>query len=946
MSWKYPFLDSIDLHIKDRIQKEDSERQKSTAIEILKRLENQPGIILADEVGMGKTFVAIAVAISVALKDKRKRPVVVMVPSSLKNKWPDDFEVFSNGCLPLNIRNKIIAKSVDDSVEFLKLLDNKESERCSIIFLTHGALQCGLYDSWVKLAFIQKALYRRKNINHIYRALNKFAGPLLWLKYIGNKNKNVFGSLLSRDPKDWKNFLIRKKIFTKEKDDPVPYDLIKLLKKMDNKQFSELFNILCENLPERESANIDENIRNARILINEELQNLWRKCIINIKLSSPLLIFDEAHHLKNAQTRIASLFNTEESKDDATIMTKGALAGVFERMLFLTATPFQLGHHELCNILDRFDGIKWNSIKENEISKTNYNDEISNLRKLLDKSRESALRFDNSWGNLKENDLIIEKIQYNNIEEWWKNLLSVNKSKLSYIQDIVIQRFDEVNKSMLCGESLLQKYIIRHLKNKTLTGKFANVLRRNEIIGKGIIDDNSNILQGLNLSDNSILPFLLSARLASLRPKSRPVFAEGLSSCYEAFLETRKKGIINKLDVDDKLNEEIIQDTKIIWYLDNIEKSIKDSFSKEIINHPKINAVVDKAINLWLKGEKVLIFCHYIQTGKALRKYISLRIELLIKQKVSKEIGCSENNVFDELEKIGNRFESEKYLLRREFDNRINNILNDYKQLENHREDIIDIIRRYFKSPSFLLRFYPLEKGTDKSELLDEAFSKKDISGLTLKEIINNFLYFLNYHCRFDREREKFIKALKSVQPGGIRIDDKNFYTEEEIDKGTSILMPNVRLVNGKTKQEFRNRLMLTFNTPFYPDILISSSVLAEGVDLHLNCRNIIHHDLCWNPSTLEQRTGRVDRIGAKVEQCGVPINVYLPYISETQDEKMYKVVKDRGRWFNILMGENYKEDFITTEKLANRIPLPDTVMNTLKFNLAVYQNNKEINKG
>ena len=44
-----------------------------------------------------------------------------------------------------------------------------------------------------------------------------------------------------------------------------------------------------------------------------------------------------------------------------------------------------------------------------------------------------------------------------------------------------------------------------------------------------------------------------------------------------------------------------------------------------------------------------------------------------------------------------------------------------------------------------------------------------------------------------------------------------------------------------------------------------------------------------WNPSTLEQRTGRIDRIGAKVERCGRPVHVYLPYVAETQDEKMYR---------------------------------------------------------
>ena len=44
---------------------------------------------------------------------------------------------------------------------------------------------------------------------------------------------------------------------------------------------------------------------------------------------------------------------------------------------------------------------------------------------------------------------------------------------------------------------------------------------------------------GLELDQNNALPFLLAARLVSLTPETRPVFAEGLASSYEAFLETR-----------------------------------------------------------------------------------------------------------------------------------------------------------------------------------------------------------------------------------------------------------------------------------------------------------------------------------------------------------------------------------------------------------------------
>lgn len=186
--------------------------------------------------------------------------------------------------------------------------------------------------------------------------------------------------------------------------------------------------------------------------------------------------------------------------------------------------------------------------------------------------------------------------------------------------------------------------------------------------------------------------------------------------------------------------------------------------------------------------------------------------------------------------------------------------------------------------------------------------------------------------------RSGFLSALLSLQTGSFKgADMAKAYADDELQgEKSERLLPNVRLIHGTTKQETRQKIMLTFNTPVYPDVLVASSVMAEGIDLHLNCRYVIHHDLCWNPSMLEQRTGRVDRIGAKVEKCGKPIHVYYPFISETQDEKMYRVVMDRERWFKVVMGEKYKLDAKTTEKLASRIPFPGEAAEELMFNLAV----------
>jgi hypothetical protein len=111
---------------------------------------------------------------------------------------------------------------------------------------------------------------------------------------------------------------------------------------------------------------------------------------------------------------------------------------------------------------------------------------------------------------------------------------------------------------------------------------------------------------------------------------------------------------------------------------------------------------------------------------------------------------------------------------------------------------------------------------------------------------------------------------------------------------------------------------------------------MAEGVDLHLMCRNVIHHDLDWNPSVIEQRTGRLDRLGSKAEVSGLPVNVYLPFIEGAQDEKQFWVMRDRERWFNVVMGERLELDETSTDRLAERVPLPEQAAAEITMDLSV----------
>jgi hypothetical protein len=71
--------------------------------------------------------------------------------------------------------------------------------------------------------------------------------------------------------------------------------------------------------------------------------------------------------------------------------------------------------------------------------------------------------------------------------------------------------------------------------------------------------------------------------------------------------------------------------------------------------------------------------------------------------------------------------------------------------------------------------------------------------------------------------------------------------------------------VLGITGQSKRNKsnVATQFRMPGFPYVLITTDIFREGEDLHTYCQNIFHYGIAWNCSDMEQRTGRIDRINS-----------------------------------------------------------------------------------
>jgi superfamily II DNA/RNA helicase len=68
-------------------------------------------------------------------------------------------------------------------------------------------------------------------------------------------------------------------------------------------------------------------------------------------------------------------------------------------------------------------------------------------------------------------------------------------------------------------------------------------------------------------------------------------------------------------------------------------------------------------------------------------------------------------------------------------------------------------------------------------------------------------------------------------------------------------------LLHGGLNRDERSKVLTAFaRDP--QGLLLATDAAAEGLNLHHHCRLVINLELPWNPMRLEQRIGRVDRIG------------------------------------------------------------------------------------
>lgn len=122
--------------------------------------------------------------------------------------------------------------------------------------------------------------------------------------------------------------------------------------------------------------------------------------------------------------------------------------------------------------------------------------------------------------------------------------------------------------------------------------------------------------------------------------------------------------------------------------------------------------------------------------------------------------------------------------------------------------------------------------------------------------------------------------------------------------------------------------------------VLLASEVAAEGVDLQF-IRFLVNYDLPWNPMRVEQRIGRIDRIGQQAQVISIANLVY----QDTIDDRILKRLFEKLKLFEDALGctEDVIQDGISllTRDLLNEHLTPEQQERRIDQARAVMEQNR-----
>lgn len=313
--------------------------------------------------------------------------------------------------------------------------------------------------------------------------------------------------------------------------------------------------------------------------------------------------------------------------------------------------------------------------------------------------------------------------------------------------------------------------------------------------------------------------------------------------------------------------------------LRHVEAAKKSIAVRQLNPHPKIAAVNEAIRPLLDAGEKVLVFCHHRATAAELLTALeqSLKAEDITPDgppetvwRAAWESALTVVNakdqqlllpIIDWLCSPGIRWQLSRWLTRPS--NNAETLANQLSKTRPRKAPL--------GAPTIAEAAQALV-----TELLDEE--SKSTRAL-LKNIAKNARTFGGQHSHFPGRLDDGLRVMGAWNHDGKETPPSTLYTGR----------PDI--------------VLALFNSPFGPDVLVTTDRLSEGVDLHRCCRHLIHYELDASPVRTLQRNGRIRRVGSWAAQTKQPIRYAYPTFGGTRDERAVDIMRQRINAFGLLLG-------------------------------------------
>jgi hypothetical protein len=247
------------------------------------------------------------------------------------------------------------------------------------------------------------------------------------------------------------------------------------------------------------------------------------------------------------------------------------------------------------------------------------------------------------------------------------------------------------------------------------------------------------------------------------------------------------------------------------------------------------------------------------------------------------------------------------------------------KSLENRISTIQDKVENLNESEEETLENYVYDLFSDDERITEEMASLRlDFEALSQDEIaeLKRILEF--GESLTPKDDEKLQKLKNEILPELISKDPKVILftkykdTLDYLEKHLKTKDFETFVMHGDMSLNARTEIFGKFDRS-KKAILIATDVISEGLNLQRLASNVVHYELPWNPNRLEQRNGRIDRIGQKRDL----VNIRTLVVDKSMDKEILDLLLEKQRTIEI--DRDYAAAYFGDEESLKNIILEAT---------------------